>query len=55
MCEVGRGLGVLVGGLGGLWGGLSECGVGTEGVGGVWKACFGFSPKLNYRGTKGLL
>ena len=39
---------MLVGGLGGLWGGLGECGVGTEGVGGVWgtgEGPFWFFPK----------
>ena len=55
VCEVG----------GCWWVGCEGCGVGWVsvgwvlrewvGCGGQGKGCFGFSPKLNYRGTKGLL
>ena len=52
MCEVGRGLGVVGGWVARAVGWVLRKWVGCGGQG---KGCFGFSPKLNYRGTKGLL
>ena len=48
MCEVRKGWGVVVGGLGGVWGVLGGCGIGLGGWGGVWEGgegLFWFFPK----------